>query len=132
YAKEAVAVIAALLRETEAGNFQKLLADGLGYARSLTYADLQGCNLQNAYLGARPDRAVDLTGADFFQSDLTSASLRGAHAPNAVFYGATLHDTVFEGCDLTDADFREADLLGARFAGARLEGARFDGAKNLP
>ena len=132
YAKEAVAVIAALLREAPAGNFQKLLADGLGYSRSLDDADLQGCNLQDAYLGARPDRAVDLTAADFFGANLTSASLRGARAQNAVFYGATLHDTVFEGCDLTAADFRQADLQGARFANAVLTGARFEGAKNLP
>jgi hypothetical protein len=132
YAKEAVAVIAALLRDTEAGNFQKLLADGLGYAPSLAHADLQRCNLQNAYLGVRPGRDVDLSNADFFEADLTYASLRGARGCGAVFYGATLRGTVLEGCDLTAADFRGADLKGARFENAVLANARFEGAKNVP
>lgn len=132
YAQEAIAVIAALLRETDAGNFQKLLADGLGYAPSLAHADLQRCNLQNAYLGSRGERRVDMSGADFFEADLTCASLRGACAREAVFYGATLHSTVFEDCDLTAADFRHADLLGASFAGAVLADARFDDARNPP
>ncbi len=135
YAKEAMNVIAALLRDTEAGNFQKLLADGLRYAPSLVGADLQHCNLQKAYLGSRTpaDAKVDLSDVDFFEANLTSASLlRHACARNAVFYGATLHNTVFEECDLTAADFRDADLRGARFAKAVLIDARFDGAQNPP
>ena len=125
-------VIAALLREADAGNFQKLLADGLAYAPSLTHADLQRCNLQNAYLGARGDRIVDLSGADFFEADLSYASLRGARAREVVFYGATLHGTVFDDADLTSADFRGADLKGVRFGTAILADARFDGAQNAP
>jgi hypothetical protein len=39
YASEAVNVIAAVLREERSSNFQKLLADGLWYARSLHHAD---------------------------------------------------------------------------------------------
>src|SRR5215472_4700185 len=57
YEHEAVAVIAALLRNTVTGELQKLLADGLAYASSLQGADLQECNLSRAYLGQRP-RAV--------------------------------------------------------------------------
>src|SRR5215469_2744524 len=53
YAKEAVAVIAGLLRECETGPVQKVLADGLRYAPSLSQADLQGCNLSGAYLGQK-------------------------------------------------------------------------------
>lgn len=132
YANEAVAVIAALLRETKSGNFQKLLADGLAYAPSLAHADLQRCNLQNAYLGSRDDRSVDLSNADFFEADLSYASLRGTKARDAVFYGATLHGAVFEESDLTAADFRRADLEGARFGNAHLVGARFDDAENVP
>lgn len=132
YAKEAVGVIAALLREADPGNFQKLLADGLSYAPSLTYADLQHCNLQNAYLGVRGDRIVNLSGADFFEADLSHASLRGARAREAVFYGATLHGTVFDDADLTAADFRGADLKGVRFGTAILADARFEGAENVP
>ena len=76
YAREAVAVMAALLRGTQPGPLQKLLADGLAYAPSLRDADLQRCNLQNAYLGKRPDREPDLSRADFFEADLAGASLK--------------------------------------------------------
>jgi Pentapeptide repeats (9 copies) len=132
YANEAVRVIAALLRGTGAGTLQKLLADGLAFAPSLVNADLQGCMLERAYLGKRPDRRPDLTRADFFEADLTEASLKEAIACEAVFYRATLRGTVFRGTVLTRADFRDADLEGARFDGATLDGARFAGARNIP
>jgi uncharacterized protein YjbI with pentapeptide repeats len=134
YAKEAVAVIAGLLRESEPGPVQKVLADGLRYAPSLSQADLQGCNLTGAYLGRKKgDRTiVDLTNADLFQADLTDASLKGINAVGAVFRGATLVRTVLTGADLTDADFRAAKLDGASFDGARIDNAQFSGAFDIP
>jgi uncharacterized protein YjbI with pentapeptide repeats len=132
YANEAVNVIAAILREERSGSFQKLLADGLWFARSLRHADLQKTNLQNAFLGARGNLPVDLSGADFFRADLSDASLKGAIAAGAIFYQARLAHTVFNGADLSGANFFEADLQGARFKNARLEGADFSGARNLP
>jgi hypothetical protein len=133
YQKEALRVIAALLRGTqEESEFQKLLADGLGHAPDLQGADLQGCNLSGAYLGDRLGKPIDISGADLYQANLSRASLRGAIARETVFYGATLANTVFEGADLTSADFRDADLAQARFGGAILDGARFDGARNVP
>jgi uncharacterized protein YjbI with pentapeptide repeats len=128
YANEAIGVIAALLRGTESGTFQKILADGLAYAPSLVNADLQSCNLQKAYLGQRPGRRPDLSHADFFEADLTGASLKDAVARGAVFYHASMRDTVLRGTDLTGADFRETDLQGARFEGATLDRANFAGA----
>jgi len=132
YADEAVRVIAALLRDTSPGTLQKLLADGLAYAPSLENADLQGCLLEQAYLGKRPDRKPDMSRADFFGANLTGASLKDACAREAVFYKAKLSGTVFEGTELAGADFRGADLQGAQFDGAELDGARFDGAANVP
>jgi uncharacterized protein YjbI with pentapeptide repeats len=142
YADEAVRVIAALLRGATPGTLQKLLADGLAFAPSLQNADLQNCVLVRAYLGVRPDREPDLTQADFFESDLTEASLKQVNACEAVFYRATLRRTVLRGTDLTKADFRdailegtdfrEADLKDAKFAGATIDGARFEGARNVP
>ena len=129
YQQEAIRVIAAILRTTDAGQFQKLLADSLAYAPTLQLADLQECNLAGAYLGRRPDRRVDLSHADLFNADLTGASLKGATAKETVFYGATLVKTVFEKADLTGADFRDADLKGANFEGAELTRAKFDGAE---
>jgi hypothetical protein len=132
YQQEAIRVIAALLRATETGEFQKLLADGLAHAPSLRGADLQRCNLSGAYLDDRLGRTVDLSEADLYEADLTGASLRGATAKGTVFYGAVLTKTVLESADLSSADFRDADLRSARFAGAQVRGARFSGAKNLP
>jgi uncharacterized protein YjbI with pentapeptide repeats len=129
YANEAVGVIAALLRGTETGTLQKILADGLAFAPSLLHADLQSCNLQNAYLGERPDRRPDLSHADFFEADLSGASLKDAVAREAVFFRATMRRTVFRGADLRGADFREAVLQGARFDDANLDGADFAGAQ---
>lgn len=133
YAREAVDVIAALLRETETGNFQKLLADGLLYAPSLESVDLQRTNLQNAYLGAKSNGVVpDLKRADFYRADLSGASLKSANAENAVFYQARLHNTIFKEANLIGASFFEADLLGAKFSGAKLLNAKFIGARNIP
>lgn len=132
YAKEARGVIAALLRDAEPGSFQKVLADGLGFATTLKDADLQHCHLQDAYLGTRPDRTPDLSAADLYRADLSRASLRGAKAVGTVFYRATLRETVLVDCDLRGANFVGADLEGARLTGAIVSGADFSGAKSIP
>ncbi len=132
YATEAVNVIAAILRDQPTGNFQKLLADGLAFAPSLYGADLQKTNLNNAYLGARDARKVDLRKADFFDANLTEASLKESNAREAVFYKARLTNAVLRNADLRKANFVEADLCGANFVGAKLGGANFKGARNLP
>ena len=75
---------------------------------------------------------IDLSLADLFHADLTSASLRGGVARNAVFYTAQARNAVFEGAHLEGADFRQADLQGARFSGAWIDGARFRGALHIP
>ncbi|HWN09310.1 MAG TPA: pentapeptide repeat-containing protein [Pyrinomonadaceae bacterium] len=150
YWKAAVDVSAAILRNQERGNFQKLLADGLAYAPSLERTDLQRTNLQFAYLGARDiprpgwyrrlrrrDSAfetiiTDLSYADFYRADLSHASLRRARVEGAVFYQARMHHTVLRDANLQGANFYEADLRGANFKGAHLKNANFFGAKNLP
>jgi hypothetical protein len=132
YAREAVDVIAALLRGAPTGNFQKLLADGLLYAPSLESADLQRTNLQNAYLGRKASGAPNLRRADFYRADLSSASLKGADLSHAIFYQARLHNAVLKEAELSGASFFEADLLGANFGGANLTEATFVGARNVP
>jgi Pentapeptide repeats (8 copies) len=117
YATEAVNVIAAILRNRPTGNFQKLLADGLAFAPSLSGADLQRTNLNNAYLGARDlgardKRKVDLRKADFFRADLTEASLKESDAQEAVFYQARLTNAV-----LREAKLRKPILSKPTFTG---------------
>ncbi|MGY1760689.1 pentapeptide repeat-containing protein [Geodermatophilus sp. SYSU D00779] len=140
YARETIEVIAGLLREAQPENLQKVLADSLRYARpgrhlprGLAGADLQRCNLRNAYLGTREqERPVDLSGADLFEADCTGASLRGVVAEGVVLYRARLEGATLVGANLARADLRAAKLTGARLAGALIEGARFDGAEDIP
>ncbi len=127
YAVDALTVSAGILREQPTGNFQKLLADGLGHARSLIGADLQRTNLQSAYLGG-----VDVSGADFYRADLSHASLKRAVARGTVFYESRLVHTVFGLADLRDANFYRADLSHATFVGSRLTGANFGAALGVP
>jgi hypothetical protein len=137
YAKVAVDVTVAILRSQPTGDFQKLLADGLGLAPTLRRADLQRTNLQFAYLGARRQEdgvelEVDLSHADFYRADLSRASLKKANAQYDVFYQSRLQKTVFKGANLVGANFFDADLSGAIFDGAMLNGANFSCARELP
>jgi uncharacterized protein YjbI with pentapeptide repeats len=153
YEREAIAVIAALLRNTQTGELQKLLADGLAYASSLQGADLQQCNLSRAYLGQRP-RAVVTHGSVRLLSarrraqsaknsnrddqradptvstpiDLTKADLFGANLNGASFRGGIARDAVFYTAKAQGAVFEGAHLESADFRQADLKGARFAGA----
>jgi hypothetical protein len=134
YLPETVEVIAGLLREPQPGGMQKALADGLRYARRLVGADLQKCDLSNAYLGRKKgDRfRLDLSRADLFEAKCVGTSFREVLAAETVFYRADLTNAVFTDADLRGADFRAADLTGARFDGAKLDGARFAEARAVP
>jgi hypothetical protein len=140
YASDAQNVMAAVLRSIPRGDLQKLLADGLGYAPTLKSADLQRTNLQDAFLGSRQKKAwwnfkatrCSLVHADFYQADLSAASLKGADARQAAFYQARLRNTVLRDANLQEANFFEADLSGANFRGSLLAGASFVSARNIP
>jgi Pentapeptide repeats (8 copies) len=148
YKRETVEVIAGILRSLKADEekdknkdedrdkdiFQKVLADGLRYARDLASADLQRCNLRGAYLGRKPGDKwrLNITHADLFGADCTAASFREVIANEAVFYEAILEGTVFADAELRKADFRNARLKGAKFGGAKIGGARFAGAVDVP
>jgi hypothetical protein len=139
YVKEAIELIAGMLREELPPRIQKVLADGLRYARDLQRADLQHCNLANAYLGWKSDddRGVNLTGADLYDASCISASFKKACLHKTVFYKAVLQKASMIEADCTEADFREANLkganlTGAKFAGAQIGGADFAGAKGIP
>jgi uncharacterized protein YjbI with pentapeptide repeats len=127
YGREAIAVIAALLRSTPSSELQKLLADGLGYAATLHKADLQGCNLSNAYLGQREQ--VPRTITSRLGSRLSSMRTRRDSGPDSG--GGSLGGAErFEApVDLTHADMFEADLTGASLRGAHAERAVFYRAK---
>lgn len=145
YRRETVEVIAGVLRQPQkSGPFQKALADSLRYARKLISADLQRCNLTDAYLGRKQGdkRRLNLSNADLFEADCRRASFREVIAISTVFYNANLEDAVFFGANLQKADFRDAELQeadfrnaclkGAQFSGAKIEGARFQGAREVP
>src|SRR3954470_3261566 len=98
YKSEAVNVIAGMLREDHDARLQKALGDGLRYARVLTNADLQQCNLANAYLGRKEgdEWTLDLSHADLYDAKLDGASLRHVIADKTVFYFASMKGTVLE------------------------------------
>jgi hypothetical protein len=120
YEHEAVAVIAALLRNTPTGELQKLLADGLAYASSLQGADLQECNLSRAYLGKRPRTVVAHAGLR-----LLAAGRRGQPGTGSGRNGQPSDPSLAVPIDLTDADLFHADLTGASLRGALARNAVF-------
>ena len=153
YEREAVAVIAALLRNTQTGELQKLLADGLAYASSLQGADLQECNLSRAYLGQRPRPTVThgslrlisagrwalspIAGIQGNRSadppvttpiDLSTADLFGANLTGASLRGGIARNAVFYTAVAQGAVFEGAHLDGADFRQSDLKDARFAGA----
>jgi pentapeptide repeat protein len=139
YVKEAIELIAGMLREELPPRIQKVLADGLRYAADLAGADLQYCNLQNAYLGWKSDDdpGVNLTEADLYQARCGRASFKKARLNKTVFLEADLQKASMIEADCTDADFRGANLTGANltgadFAGAQIGGANFVGARGVP
>ncbi|WP_448624033.1 pentapeptide repeat-containing protein [Geodermatophilus sp. URMC 64] len=134
YSREAVEVIAGLLRSEPSERLQKVLADGLRYAVDLRDMDLQHCDLREAYLGRKEGdkRPLDLSRADLFGAVCDRASFKGVTAKKTVFYQSTLLKTVFTDADLEEADFREAQMKGAKFGGARIGKARFAGAHDIP
>ena len=134
YVREAIEVMAGMLREVQPPRVQKVLADGLRYARDLQEADLQNCDLKNAYIGKKAgDRwAVNLSRADLFGAVCTRASFKEVTARETVFLECVLEKAVFTGVDCRNADFRRAKLSGARFEDALIGGARFEGAEAIP
>ncbi len=134
YEDEAIEVIAGLLREEQPERLRKALADGLRFASHIRGADLQSCNLQNAYLGTKKsdDRRLDMSGADLYEANCSHASLRGVLAVETVFFRANLRKTVLDEADVRRANFKESTLTGASFDGAKIGGAKFGGATDVP
>jgi hypothetical protein len=134
YIKEAIEVMAGMLREEQPPRVQKVLADGLRYARDLQETDLQNCDLKNAYIGKKvgDEWTVDLSRADLYAAKCNRASFREVVACKTVFLEAVLEKAVFTNADCRGADFRRTKLSGAKFEGAQIGGARFEGAEEIP
>lgn len=73
-------------------------------------------------------RNTNLEGADLFNTWLVEADFFGAKASHAVFGGVTAGGAKFVDATLEDAHFMQAHLPYADFTGANLTGARFYGA----
>jgi hypothetical protein len=131
YRKEAIEVIAGMLRQLKPSRLQKVLADGLRYAVNLQNSDLQNCVLSNGYLGQKEgDKfSLDLSGADLFEATCVRTSFKNVTAVETVFYRSNLEGAVFKMADCRRANFRDAELGHADFRGAKIGGADFTGAK---
>lgn len=126
FATETVDVIAAILRVQPSGDFQKLLADGLRYAPSLSRIDLQRTNLRNAYLGSRQRQSAG-TGTSSGAGRIAALWQRASLWANPEHMGgrrATADDDDVP-LNLYRADFYRADLSNASLKGANADEAVF-------
>ncbi len=85
--------------------------------------DLQGAKLADVFWAG-----VFAQDVDFFEADLTGASLRDCWLSDSVFYGASMSRAVLRRADLSRANFMSASLNGADLRAAVARGAKFDGA----
>ena len=129
--KEAINVIASMLKVLPTGVFQKTLADGLAYAVNLSNVDLQKTNLQDTYLGRKDDTRILMDNTDLFLSDLSYALIENVNG-KAIFYRSILFFSQIKNCDFSGATFREADLTNVCFKNVILKDADFTGAVNIP
>lgn len=129
--KEAINVIASMLKVLPTGVFQKTLADGLAYAVDLSNVDLQRTNLQDTYLGRKDDMLILMDNTDLFLSDLSYALIEHVNG-KAIFYRSILFCSQIKNCDFSGATFREADLTNVCFKNVILKDADFAGAVNIP
>lgn len=132
YKKEALNIIASLLRIEKYSEFQKTLADSLSYVDTMEKQDMQGTNIQDAYIEPKQSSQIDMTEVDFFMADFSYASLNHLKLHKTKFCQANFFQTRFKWCDLTEANFKGADLYKASFGNCELEGALFLNAKNIP
>lgn len=125
-------VIASLLRTFPTGVLQKSLGDGLAYADTLEYADLQNTNLQNVYLGIKIGKNLNMQKADLYLSDLSYALLEHVDAQGAYFSKSSLIQTTIKNSNLTGAQFKNCNFSQVTFEEVDLKNANFSGAYGLP
>lgn len=130
--KEATNVISSLLRTFPTGVLQKTLGDGLAFADTLEYADLQNTNLQNVYLGVKKGKTLNLQKADFYLADLSYALLDHVNAQGAYFKNSSLMRTRIKNSDLTGACFSNCNLSQVSFLNVILKDADFSGSADIP
>ncbi|WP_297073258.1 pentapeptide repeat-containing protein [Thermococcus sp.] len=91
-------------------------------------ANLEGEDLEEAYLSEADLREANLSGANLTRADLGDANLSKANLSWAVLYEADLSGARAERADFTSADLRRADLSGASLIGADLSLTNLSGA----
>lgn len=129
--KETLNVISSILKVLPTSVFQKTVADSLAYTPNLKNVDLQNTNLQDAYLGNKHYK-INMSCADLFKADLSSALIENVKAKKAFFYHSILFGTKIKRCNLSYADFRNSDLSNSNFTECILYNANFSGAYNIP
>lgn len=98
-----------------------------GHIPSLKGINLSNANLKDAYLGNPRSLTpggfskVDLTEADFTDSDLARAKFIDVDLTGADFSDAVLNDSTFARSDLVETCFSSRHLSGARFSSCNLE-----------
>ena len=81
-----------------------------GELADLSYADLRGVNLRDAFLGYANLKGADLRGVNLSHADLNSANLNGADLREADLKYADLRRAKLKYANLNDANLRLAKL----------------------
>lgn len=90
---------------------------------SLDEAQLRGASLDEAQL-----QDASLKGAELQGASLQGTELQGASLDDAQLQGASLKDAQLQRASLDGAQLQDASLVGAELQGASLEGAELQGA----
>ena len=94
----------------------------------LSWDDLSGADLRDAYLSDADLSYAKLSGADLRDAYLSYANLIGANLRYSNLRGAKLSGTDLRGADLRDADLRDANLSRAKLSRADLSVTNLRGA----
>jgi uncharacterized protein YjbI with pentapeptide repeats len=111
------------------GQVLRFLADADLLDRPEPVVDLEGANLDGAYVGGADLRNTHLRGVSFRRASLPGANLRGANLSKAVFEHAQMNDVLLIAATVTGADFFRAEMIGAKLMRAKGSGAWFSEAK---
>lgn len=121
-------VVAAFLRDYETGKRTFTQASWVDGRMKISAPNLEGADLQNAYLTELSIQAASFLRANLNRADLSRSDLQRCNFEWASLWESVLYGCDFRGCNLTGAFLMGADLSKCNFQGANLSRANLTGA----
>lgn len=143
YKNSALNLVVSLLRILPTGSLQKTLSDSLSSLKSADGREFQKVNMNGMLIKSQPYiqyqiknktrhyPLISLKKADFYESEISDASINGINADGAIFWGCVMARSAFHDCSLVNANFCNTNLKGVKFYDCNLEHACFMDARNL-